>query len=311
MVSGNYPGLLEFISSSSGVPIDEIERKIEAKQAKLSGLISKEGAAQVVAAELGVNFEKQKIKISQIMPGMRKVNVVGKIINMFPIREYNKNGRSGRIGSFILADDTSNIRAVLWDENHIGLIAKGEINNNNVVEITNASMKNGEIHLTSFSEIKNSSQLIKTIVTQRLVTHKKIAEFNTNDNASARAFIVNIFEPKFFEICPECRKKVGETKECLAHGKVNPQRRAILNFVIDDGSDSMRAVAFSDHIEKIMGKEELENPELFLLKKKELLGKEMIIGGQIRRNTLFNNNEIIADDFREVDLDSLITELER
>ncbi len=114
--------LVEFISQSSGVSIEDIERKIEAKQAKLAGLISKEGAAQVIAAELNVNFDKQMIKIAQMVPGMRKINLVGKIIELAPIREYNKNGRSGKIGSFVLADDTSNVRTVLWDENHIDLM---------------------------------------------------------------------------------------------------------------------------------------------------------------------------------------------
>ena len=184
MAEGNYQQLIELISESSGTSIDEIERKIQAKQAKLSGLISKEGAAQIVAAELGINFDERKIKIAQILPGMKKINLVGKIINMFPIREYNKNGRSGRIGSFILAGDTSNIRAVLWDENHIDLIAKGEIIENGVIEITNATIRNGELHLTSFSEIKNSNQALEKVITERKVVNKKILEFNTNDNVS-------------------------------------------------------------------------------------------------------------------------------
>ena len=70
----NYQQLVEFISDNSGVSVEEIERKIEAKQAKLAGLISKEGAAQVIAAELNINFDKQFIKISQMVPGMRKIN---------------------------------------------------------------------------------------------------------------------------------------------------------------------------------------------------------------------------------------------
>jgi len=77
-MEGNYYRLVEFISENSGVSVEEIERKIEAKQAKLAGLISKEGAAQVVAAELNINFDKQVIKISQIVPGMRKINLIGK-----------------------------------------------------------------------------------------------------------------------------------------------------------------------------------------------------------------------------------------
>ena len=46
----NYHQLVGLISEHSGLSTDEIERKIAAKQAKLSGLISKEGAAQVVTA---------------------------------------------------------------------------------------------------------------------------------------------------------------------------------------------------------------------------------------------------------------------
>ena len=50
----NYQSIVEFISEKSGLPVSEIERKIEAKQAKLSGLISKTGAAQIIAAELNL-----------------------------------------------------------------------------------------------------------------------------------------------------------------------------------------------------------------------------------------------------------------
>eukprot|EP00825_Cyclidium_porcatum_P041769 TRINITY_DN5552_c0_g1_i1.p1 TRINITY_DN5552_c0_g1~~TRINITY_DN5552_c0_g1_i1.p1 ORF type:complete len:408 (-),score=42.07 TRINITY_DN5552_c0_g1_i1:122-1345(-) len=112
-MDNNYLELLEFISKNSGVSVEELGRKVEAKQAKLAGLISKEGAAQIIAAELHISFDKQTIKISQVVPGMRKINLVGRIITLFPVKEYNKNGRSGRIGSFILADETSNIRTCL------------------------------------------------------------------------------------------------------------------------------------------------------------------------------------------------------
>ena len=311
MVNENYPQLIEFISTSSGISVEELERKVEAKQAKLSGLITKEGAVQIIAAELGVSFDNQLVKIGQVVPGMKKINLVGKIVTMFPIREYNKNGRSGRIGSFILADDTSNIRTVLWDENHIDLIAKGEVIESGIIEITNAMLRNGELHLTGFSEIKNSNHAIESIVAERPVVTKQILEFNTNDNASTRAFVVNIFEPRFFETCPECRKKVSETGECGEHGKIVPDKRVLLNMVLDDGSDSIRAVMFSEQIEKLMSRDELENQELFSIKKQEFLGKEFVVSGQIRKNKMFENNEIIVNDVKEIDLDNLITELEK
>jgi len=309
-VDENYKQLVEFISQNSGISADEIERRVEAKRAKLAGLISKEGALQVIAAELNINFDKQSIKISQIVPGMRKINLVGKVINLFPIKEYNKNGRSGRIGSFILADETSNIRTVLWDENHIGLIANGQIYQEGVIEITNATLRNGELHLTSFSELKPSNKNIGNIVLNKPATKKEISKFNPNDVVTTRAFIVQMFEPKFFQVCPECRKKANELNECMTHGKVIPEKRALLSFVIDDGSESIRAVMFSDQLEKMFTKEEIETSELFAIKKAELLGKEVIVSGQVRRNPLYNSNEFIVNGITEIDLDKLIVELE-
>ncbi len=310
-MEGNYQQLIEFISQNSGVSIEEIERKVEAKKAKLSDLISKEGAAQIIAAELNVNFDKQVIKISQIVAGMRKINLVGKVINIFPIREFNKNGRSGRVGSFVLADETSNTRIVLWDENHISLVEKGEIVQDRVVEITNANVRNGEIHLGSFSEIKLSEKVIENVKTEKPVLEKNICNFNTNESLCTRAFIVNLFEPKFFEVCPECRKKVSEAGECQEHGKVIPERRCLLGLVIDDGTESIRATIFSDELQKIIPKEELENSELFSKRKSELLGSEKKIKGRTRRNSMFDRDDFIVEEMEDVNLDELIAELEK
>lgn len=307
----NYQQLIEFISENSGVSVSEIERKVEAKRAKLAGLISKEGAAQVIAAELNISFDKQIIKLSQIVPGMRKINLIGKIINLFPVREYTKNGRKGRVASFVLADDTSNMRVVLWDENHIDLIVKGQITNESVVEIANSSIRNGEIHLSSFSEIKLSNKPMENVVIEKPVFEKTIISFNANDKVSTRAFVVQMFEPRFFEVCPECRRKINELGECQEHGKIVPEKRALLNFIMDDGTDSIRAVIFSDVLEKIMSKEELENQELFAVKKKDFLGKEMMITGQVRKNSMFDSNEFVVENIGEVDVDRLIEELEK
>jgi len=306
----NYNKLIEMISENSEVSIEELERKVAAKQAKLSGLISKEGAAQVIAAELGINFEKEIIKISHILPGMKKINIIGKIINLFPIREYNKNGKQGRVLNFTLADETSNVRCVLWDENHIDLFAKNQIKGGDVVEISNAGTRNGELHLNSFSEIKLNDKNINNVITEKPVLKKTIESFNPNEGICTRAFIVQFFEPRFFEICPECRKKVNELKECQNHGKIVPEKRALLNFVIDDGTDSIRAVIFSDNIEKIMPLDILENSELFSNKKNELLGKELFIQGDVRKNQLYGNKELIVSEIKDIDLDKLIEELE-
>src|SRR3989344_4611338 len=112
----NYEKVLEKIARASGLSKEEIGEKVKAKRAKLSELISYEGAAQIVAAELGINFENEKLKINELLPGMRKVNVVGKIIDLFPVRTFkSKKGEESKVVNFVLADDTSNMKIVLDD----------------------------------------------------------------------------------------------------------------------------------------------------------------------------------------------------
>ncbi len=305
----NYSQLVERIARSSGLAVDDIERRIEAKRAKLSGLISKEGAAQVVASELGISFEKEKMKISELLSGMKKVNVVGKIIQISPVREYNKEGRQGKVGSFILADETSNIKTVLWDTNHVSLIEKATIKQGDVVEISNGSIRNTELHLTGFSDIKLSNEVISKVVENKVFHEKSIKELNQGESVGIRAFIVQLFEPRFFTVCPMCRKKVSETGECAEHGKVIGEKRALLSVVLDDGSATIRAVLFSDQLEKVINSQELETG--FEKKRAELLGKEMLFLGQVRRNQLYDNLEFFVDDWKDIDVDSLIEKLEK
>ena len=108
----NYSTLVEKISRYSGLPSAEIEQKVEAKKSKLSGLISREGAAQIVAAELGISFENEIVKVKELSNGLRRANVIGKITQLFPVKEFSKNGRSGKFASFMLGDETSNVRVV-------------------------------------------------------------------------------------------------------------------------------------------------------------------------------------------------------
>ena len=272
----NYNRLVEKISRVSGKDIEEINRLVEAKRAKLSGLISREGAAQIIASELGINFEKEKTKVNELVDGMKKINIVGKIIEMFPVREFKKEERKGKIANFILADETGNVRVILWDTNHISLIESQKLKEGDVVEISNASLRNGELHLGSFSDIKKSEVVLENVKIEKDFIEKKISELGIGRDLKIRAFIVQVFEPKFFEVCPECNKKVLEDvdgKRCEKHGRVIPKKRALLSVILDDGTSHIRAVLFSEQIEKLGLKQEDLEPGIFLEKRNNLLGR--------------------------------------
>jgi replication factor A1 len=308
MVFGNYDKIVERIAKYSGLQIEEVNRKIEAKRAKLSGLISQEGAAQIVAAELGINFENEKLKIEELLPGMRKINISGKIISLFPVRTFKtQKGEEGKVLNFMLADETSNIKVVLWDTNHISLIEKGEIKENDCVDIGNASMRENEMHLGSFSEFKKSSKEIENVRTDRIVKEKRICDFKIGDQLSVRAFIVQSFQPKFFEVSKETGRKMTENER---EQGIPTEKRALINIVIDDGTESMRAVLFNENLANL-GLKDLENPERLSYQMEAILGKEMFFSGNVRKNNFFNNEEFIIDSLREVNVDDLIAQLEK
>ena len=312
MGDDNYDRLLEKIAGVSGIEKSELERRVEAKRAKLSGFISKEGAAQIIAAELGISFDKEKLKIDELLPGMRKVNVVGKIINVFPIRTFtSKKGEAAKVANLIIADNTSNAKVVLWDTNHISLFEEGKIKQGDVVEIASGSMRDSEIHLGSFSELKLSQENLLEVITERAMKEKKIADFRVGDSSKVRAFIVQMFEPRFFYVCSECGKKVVSGVEgflCQEHGKIAAEKRALMNIVLDDGTENIRAVLFTEAIGSI-GINLEEN--MFLDWRERLLGKEMFFSGNVRNNKFFNNTEFIVDGAKEIDLDEVIGKLEK
>ncbi|MBM3233076.1 hypothetical protein FJZ18_02830 [Candidatus Pacearchaeota archaeon] len=305
-----YSKLVERVATASGLPVEEIERKVEAKRAKLSGLVSKEGACQIVASELGINFDKERIKISELVEGMKRANVLGKVFQVFPVRTYTKAGREGKVASFMIADEGGSVRIVLWDVNHISLVEQGKVQEGEVIEISHGSVRNGELHLSSFGDIKISKEQIAQVKVERNILVKSLKDARPGQSLKTRAVVVQVFDPRYFEVCPECGKKVVE-EECAVHGKVTPQRRALLSIVLDDGTETMRAVLFSEQIKSLgIDDETVFSLEKFAEYKKHLLGEEKVFSGTVKSNSLYNTIDFTIQGVEEVDPQTLIKELE-
>ncbi|MCL6500504.1 MAG: hypothetical protein K6T16_00520 [Candidatus Pacearchaeota archaeon] len=323
MIKATYQQLIERIAHLSGLPLEDIQRRVEAKKAKLSGLISDLGAAQVIAAELGISFERQKLKIIDMLIGMKKVDVVGKVIEIYPIRKYRKAVHEGEIASFLLADETSSIRVVLWDTHHIEKIKNGAIKKDSVVEIKSADVRGTterELHLSSNSVIEISDKTMDIVkVTKEKPQIKKISEIRPGERIGIRGHIVQLFQPNFFLTCPECGMKVsyeGDKAVCIKHGEIFPKKRALLSMIVDDGTESIRTIAFNENITKLFKLQEseislLQDPSFILNKKDELLGTELQFFGRSRKNVMFNRNEFIIEDLQEIGPEDIIKELSK
>ena len=325
MIKASYDELIERVARLSNLSRDEIERRVEAKRARLSGLISREGAIQVVAAELGLKFDNLKLKISDLLSGMKRVNVIGKIIKMYGIREFTKNGQQRKVATLMLGDDSGTIRVVLWDTNHIELIERGTIKEGNTIEITNATVRGSEttkeLHLTSDSNITLSNFDVGNVKTEQELKLTSIDKLHANDIAKLRAVIVQVFDPFFFNVCPECKRKLVEENgsfKCETHGVVEPLRRVLLSFVVDDGTANMRALCFTDSLLQMLDNLNINidvgtlesNAEKINEIKQKLLGVEFWFSGRVRNNQRLAAPEFIVNKVEVVKPKELIEKLQ-
>ncbi len=62
MLNLNYEQMLDFICKESGLSRSQVEEKIDEKVSRLSGLVSREGAAHIVSNELGLKIAEVPTK---------------------------------------------------------------------------------------------------------------------------------------------------------------------------------------------------------------------------------------------------------
>ena len=337
MFNLSYDEIVERIKKEKGLSDKEISERVKAKLDKLSDLISKEGAAHLIANELGVKiFDNisRELKIDKIFFGMKSVSFVGKVVKLYPVNEYSKekNGKKweGKVCNMLIGDETGVIRVVMWDTNHISEIERGNLQEGSVLKINGGYVRdnNGrEVHLGNQSRLVINPAGVNVIVRAKdgysfrnEPSSKMIGEFNDGELVNTRGTIVQVFEPRFYEACPECNKKLeieGDKFRCKEHGVVKENLVPIMNLFLDDGSGNIRVVAFRDIAELLIGLEKekvlelRENPELFEEVKKELLGKELIVRGRVRKNEMFDRLELSANSVEEVNPANLLVELEK
>ncbi|MEA3430711.1 MAG: OB-fold nucleic acid binding domain-containing protein [Nanoarchaeota archaeon] len=304
--------IIDKIKQNSGLSIEEINSKIEDKLKQLSGLISREGAAHIVANDLGIKlFDKVsgKLQVKNILSGMRNVETVCKVQRIYEVREFQKNDKSGRVLSMMIGDETGLIRLVLWND---AVDKAAGLNEGDTVRVSNAYVRenNGrkEIHIgeKGVLEVNPVGEKIGDIKQQSelAVTRKGINDLVENDSGvEILGTIVNIFDLRFYEVCPTCGKRSRMEDagyKCPVHGIVTPDYAYLLNFVIDDGVGNIRAVCFRNQVQSLIKQDHnqilgyRENSEKFDDVKHELLGKMVKLQGRVTKNAMFDRVEFVS-----------------
>jgi replication factor A1 len=324
--------LVSEISGKTGKNEEEIRGMIKDKQVELSNLVSEEGAAYIVGRELGVELVKEAkrvLKISNIVPEMRNVDIVARVATVFDTREFEKNGKKGQVSSIILADDTGTIRLPLWND-EVSLMSSLGIRRNDVVEVTGAWArkdsykdtvelrlgKRGKIKVVEHGEVPGAAET--ALSHSEGAPAEKAARYDISALqpglvAIVKGCLVQAYKKKpYFETCSQCGGKVEESAGsfvCKEHGSVAPSYNLLLTGVVDDGTGNMRAVFFRDQAEKLFGKSpedvkaefDRADPDAFW-EKFGGIGTEMMIEGRVKTNDFTKEPEIVANSVSDVNV---------
>jgi len=328
MLRITYDEIVKRIKEEKGLSDAEISTGIDAKLKQLSGLISREGAAHIVANELGLklypDINKKRYKVKEMVEGLRVNELVAKVVRKYEVREFKTESRQGKVASFFVADETGSIRIVLWDTNHIEKFER--FNEGDIIKIVGGMVRENqgfkEIHLGSRNELivnppgEEVNVSVQMPMLRRELNMKKIKDLNTGDFVKVLGTVVQVFEPRFYDACPECNRKVvpdGDKHRCEQHGHVPVKLVPIVNMLLDDGTENIRVVLFRDLASKVFGLTDVthlrDNPVGFDEKKNELLGKSFYVSGRVNKNDMFDRFELMAQDLNEADAKELATVL--
>ena len=315
--------IIKEISRGSELSEDEVSKRVEEKQVELSGLVSPEGAAYIIGKELGVNLlkesAKRQLKISNVLPGMRSVDVTGKVVNISEKRDFEKNGKKGSVVNLLLGDDTGSVRLPLWN-NEIDVLEKLGVKEGDVVKITGGYVKenrlgNNELGLGRTGKIEKTDVEITVKEVEEKADFKApkrsdISDLKEGEYAEVKASLVQVFRKSpFFEVCPTCEsslEKEGDVLKCKDHGKVEPKQNLVLSGVIDDGSGNIRVVFFRDLAEKVFGRnvddlKKTGHEEPLKVYDDLNLGEDLIIRGRVKKNQFTERLELVANEVERFD----------
>lgn len=313
---GNLEEIINKIVEKTDLDKHKAESMIKEKESEFSGLISPEGAAHIIAKELGLNLLQKvpkELKVENILSGMNSVNLTGKVVRIFEPREFEKNGKKGKVVNLIVADETGQIRMSLWNE-QVSAVEEGQLEQGKVVDIENGYTKDDgmggcELRLGRSGQLKLSDAKIDAKVGEG-AQEMKISDLSPGLNVEVRGAMVQFFESKpFYYICPKCEGKLTEGK-CEEHGEVKPKPVLIVSGIIDDGYGNIRAVFFREQAEKLIGMkteeaykltQEGKDPGPLREKLEERLGIEFRVKGRAKVNKFFERLEMVANQVDDVD----------
>jgi ssDNA-binding replication factor A large subunit len=259
-----------------GLSAADLELLIQQKKEQFSGLLSDEGAVHLILSEKGLNPSVNAL-LKDLTSKDTQVSVTVRVDAIYPLKQFDKNGRKGCVQSIVISDSSATSRLVFWnDDTH--LVSQFQIGCQYVLAgCSIRSSASGGIELTYSSKSKAQKKEVVFVALSSLEDLQQV---------SVKGFIVQIFKPTFFVIDKQTRKKTTDSFDPLKH-----EQGIVWNFIIDDSCANVRVVCFGDVARSVF----TECDDVLYQKATALLlGLEVVVHGKVLKNTVASRLEIRA-----------------
>lgn len=140
---------------------EEFQQRIKEKIDEFGGLLSEEGAALIVATDLGVDLQVEKprefLQVKDLAVGMNDISLCARVTCVSAVKEFQRDSGTGRVANIEVMDKTGSTRIVLWDDM---VDFTKDLNKGDIVEVRGGYVKKGfregvEIHVSARRGIIN------------------------------------------------------------------------------------------------------------------------------------------------------------
>jgi len=234
----------EILSKRPEISREEVLERLRKEKSKTNGLISDEILLRMVGAEFGVDFSNNMsvhtLSSTDLVPGLNDVTVVGRVVAVFPPKNFEGKARSGEVASLLVVDEKGVFRVVFWNSK-TSMIKSGLLKTGQIVRFSHAYTREDysgkvEVHLGEKSEVEVNPSDVgeKDYPTIEKFTEKigEISGVGGNRKVCLSGFVKAVFPSSTF------------TRRDLSSGKV-------LRFALADETGEVSVVVWNEKVDEL------------------------------------------------------------
>lgn len=231
----------QILSKQPELSREQILENLKVERSKTGGLIADETLLRLIAARYGVEIPKDhtesRFYVNDLVPGLNDVTVTGRVISVYPSRKF-EGEKAGKLASILIADKTSTLRVILWNE-QAELVETSKIKAGQIVRLLHGYTRENrkgelELHLGSKSQIEIEPENAKADDYPTIA--KFVTKISNIDNTLREVHLVG---------------KVKALFPTFKFTRTDMSEGTVLRFILADETGEVLVVAWNEKAEEL------------------------------------------------------------